>query len=103
MLDTNCYLAYNNLAWLLATAPKSKLRDGQKAVVYATRACDLTSWKEPYSLGTLAASYAETGNFAEAIKWESKCIVIGLPEKEMQQAHKELRLFEDKKPYHADK
>jgi len=102
-LDTNCFLAYNNLAWLLATAPKSKLRDGHKAVEYATRACELTSWKEPYSLSTLAAAYAEVGNFDEAVKWEKKCILLGLQEKDMGQAHKELNLFEQKKPYHAEK
>jgi hypothetical protein len=93
----------NNLAWLLATAPKSKMRDGQKAVEYAKRACDLDSWKNAYYLGTLAAANAEVGNFDEAVKWERKCIIIGLPEKEMQQARRELNLFENKKPYHADK
>jgi len=103
MLDTNCDVAFNNLAWLLATAPKSKLRDGQKAVEYAKRACELDSWKNPYYLGTLAAANAEIGNFDEAVKWERKCIIIGFPEKEMQQARKELNLFESKKPYHADK
>lgn len=102
LLDTNCYTAYNNLAWLLATAPQSELRDGQKAVEYAERACELTSWKNAYSLGTLAAADAEIGNFTEAVKWEKKCILSGLPEKEMHQAHKELDLFEQKKPYHAD-
>jgi len=102
-LDTNCAVAFNNLAWLLATAPKAKLRDGQKAVEYALRACKLNSWKDAYNLGTLAAAYAEIGNFDEAVKWERKCIIMGLPDKEMEQARKELRLFDQKKPYHADK
>jgi tetratricopeptide (TPR) repeat protein len=103
LLDTNCFLAYNNLAWLLATAPQSKLRDGQKAVEYAKRACELTLWKNPYCLGTLAAAYAETSNFSEAVKWERKCILLGFPEREMKQARMELNLFEEKKPYHAGK
>jgi tetratricopeptide (TPR) repeat protein len=102
-LDTNSVFAYNNLAWLLATAPQPKLRDGQKAVEYAKRACELSLWKNAYCLGTLAAAYAEIGDFNEAWKWESKCIELGLPEKDMEQARKELTLFEQKKPYHADK
>jgi len=102
-LDTNCVAALNNLAWLVATAPDAKLRDGEKTVQYANRACELSGWKNAYCLGTLAAAYAEVGNFDEAVKWEKKCILSGLPEKEMEQAHKELNLFEQKKPYHAEK
>lgn len=102
-LDTNSTGALNNLAWLLATAPKSKRRDGQKAVEYATRACELDLWKNPYYLGTLAAANAEVGNFDEAIKWERKCIIIGLPDKEMEQARRELKLFGNRQPFHADK
>jgi protein O-mannosyl-transferase len=57
----------NNLAWLLATHPDDTLRDGAEAVRLAERACQLTSGKDPMLLGTLAAAYAETGRFAEAI------------------------------------
>jgi tetratricopeptide (TPR) repeat protein len=102
-IDTNCVDGYNNLAWLLAISPDANLRNGQKAVEYATRACELYSWKEPHCLGTLAAAYAEIGNFDEAIKWETKCMESGLPDKEMSQARKELDLFQHKKPYHAGK
>ncbi len=102
-LDTNNFNALNNLAWLLATAPMAKMRDGQKAVEYAKRACELSSRKNAYCLGTLAAAYAEVGNFEEAVKWERKCIIMGLAEKDMDQARKELKLFDQKKPYHADK
>ena len=102
LLNSNNPTALNNLAWLLATAPKAKIRNGKKAVELAVRACELTDWHQPYCLGTLAAAHAETGNFEEAIKWENKCIVIGLREKDMIQARKELRLFQNKKPYHAD-
>ena len=103
-LDSNCFTAYNNLAWMLATAAEAKLRDGKKAVEFATRACELSKWKEPYCLGTLAAALAETGKFDEAIKWEEKCIQMGLPnEKDMVQARHELELFKQGKPYHADK
>jgi len=102
-IDESSVIANNNLAWLLATAPEAKLRDGKKAVKYATRACDLSGWKDAYCIGTLAAGSAEVGNFDEAIKWEQKCIQIGLlNEKAMAQARKELELFKEKKPYHSD-
>ena len=57
----------NNLAWLLATHPNDSVRNGAEAVRLAERACQLTSGKDPMLLGTLAAAYAETGRFAEAI------------------------------------
>ena len=50
--------AYNNLAWLLATCPDAKCRDGQKAVENAHKACQLDNGKHWYCLGTLAAAYA---------------------------------------------
>jgi hypothetical protein len=60
--------ALNNLAWLLATAPDDQVRDGSRAVELAERACQLTGWKHPVLMGTLAAAYAEAGRFDDAVK-----------------------------------
>ncbi len=57
----------NDLAWLLATHPDPALRDGQNAVRFAERGCALTAGKYPTLLSTLAAAYAETGRFSDAI------------------------------------
>ena len=57
----------NNLAWILATSSEQKLRDGQRAVELATRACQITDWKSAFLIGTLAAAYAESGSFSNAI------------------------------------
>jgi protein O-mannosyl-transferase len=57
----------NNLAWLLATCPDASLRDGKKAVEYAEYACLVTKFKDPHVVGTLAAAYAEAGQFPEAV------------------------------------
>jgi Flp pilus assembly protein TadD len=58
----------NNLAWLLATDPEPKSRNGAEAVQWAEQACALTGWKQHQILGTLAAAYAETGRFADAVR-----------------------------------
>jgi tetratricopeptide (TPR) repeat protein len=57
----------NNLAWILATASDSSIRDGAKAVGFAQEAVQLSGGREPLFLRTLAAAYAESGRFSEAI------------------------------------
>jgi tetratricopeptide (TPR) repeat protein len=57
----------DELAWLLATNPDSSARDGNEAVRVSERACDLTERKIPALLDTLAAAYAERGEFQRAI------------------------------------
>jgi tetratricopeptide (TPR) repeat protein len=57
----------DELAWLLATYPDSKSRDGTEAVRLAEHACELTERKIPALLDTLAAAYAEAGDFPQAI------------------------------------
>ena len=57
----------DELAWLLATNPDSQVRDGAEAVRLAEHACDLTQHKIPALLDTLAAAYAEAGDFPRAI------------------------------------
>jgi tetratricopeptide (TPR) repeat protein len=57
----------NNLAWLLATAPDVSLRNGGQAVELARQANERAGGKDPVILHTLAAAYAETGRFRDAI------------------------------------
>jgi tetratricopeptide (TPR) repeat protein len=93
--------AYNNLAWLLATSYQDRVRDGAKAVELATKAAELTKWQDANTLDTLAAAYAEAGNFEEAIKWENKA--LSFPEfakNSGEQSRQQLALFMSKKPYH---
>jgi tetratricopeptide (TPR) repeat protein len=59
--------ALNELAWILATAPDSRLRSGTEAVQLAKRACELVQNKQAAFLTTLSAAYAETGRFPDAI------------------------------------
>jgi len=59
--------AQTNLAWALATAPDASLRDGTKAVELAQNVARRAGHANAMVLRTLAASYAETGQFAEAV------------------------------------
>jgi len=68
----------DELAWLLATNPDPKLRDGAQAVRLAERACILTERRVPMMLDTLAAALAEAGDFSRA---------IGVVEEAVKRAH----------------
>jgi len=57
----------SNLAWLLATSSDASIRDGAKAVELAQQAVSLSGGREPLFFRTLAAAYAETGRFSNAI------------------------------------
>jgi protein O-mannosyl-transferase len=58
--------ALNNLALIRATSSDDSLRNGPEAVRLAERACQLTQFRQPSFIETLAAAYAEAGRFPEA-------------------------------------
>lgn len=60
--------AQNSLAWVLATYPEAAIRDGVTAVKLAQAAVELSGGNNPIALRTLAAAYAESGRFSEAIE-----------------------------------
>jgi tetratricopeptide (TPR) repeat protein len=92
--------AYNGLAWIKATAPQAELRDGEQAVDFATKACELTDWRNPFHLSALAAAFAETGNFPRAIEWHKKAMASpDFPQSKLDRARERLMLYEQGKPY----
>jgi len=66
--------AYKAQATILAKCIDKKYRDGVKAVAAATRACELTDWKDFEDLSILAAAYTEQGDFPSAIKWQTAAV-----------------------------
>jgi tetratricopeptide (TPR) repeat protein len=60
--------AMSNLAWVFATSPDQSLRDGPKAVQLAEQALRISGGRIPILFRTLAAAYAESGRFSEAIQ-----------------------------------
>jgi tetratricopeptide (TPR) repeat protein len=102
-IDPNYARAFGDLAYLQAACPADEFRDAGKAVENATKSCELTNWKDYRYVSTLAAVYAEVGDFALAVKWQKEAISL-LPQKERTrwQVNYEarLKLYESGKPYH---
>jgi tetratricopeptide (TPR) repeat protein len=65
-LQPNDPPALRRVAWVLATSPDAAIRDGAEALAFAVRALELSGGKDAQVLDTLAASYAEKGQFANA-------------------------------------
>ncbi len=66
--------AHDNFAWLLATCEDPAVRDPIRAVSHARRACELTRFHDWSHLSTLAACYAEAGDFPNASDWATKAL-----------------------------
>ncbi len=94
--------AYNNLAWIFATHPDPQIRDGAQAVRLAERACQLTNYKAPSLLDTLAAAYAEAGQFENAVKTAQKAVQLARAAKSKKLAkniQSRLDLYKANRPY----
>src|SRR5205823_3114801 len=94
-LDPNLADAYNAPAWILATCPDAKHRDGPAAIKLATKACELVGWRDANDLDTLAAAYAESGDFTSALEQLNKAIALD-PKNSLLRDH--LKLLQDEKP-----
>ena len=93
--------AHNDKAWLLATCVDPKYRDGKKAVELATIACEQS--KQTTFLDTLAAAYAETGDFERAISTQKKaCADKTLSAENRSALEKRLKSYEQKRPYREE-
>jgi len=75
-LSADASLAYaaNNLAWVLATHPDARLRDGVEALALARSAALETHALDAGVLDTLAAAEAENGDFAAAVATASRAL-----------------------------
>jgi tetratricopeptide (TPR) repeat protein len=90
----------NNLAWVLATSPDDPVRNAERSIELGTKACELTKYQKPHILSTLAAGYAEKGDWETAKKWSAKAVELGAKDDDVdQQLKKELESYKEKKPW----
>jgi len=93
----------NRLAWILAANPDAQLRNGNEAVQLASHACQLSDYRQPLLLATLAAAYAEAGRFPEALNSAKNAQNLALAAGQSELAAKcreFLDLFRAGRPYH---
>jgi len=91
----------NDLAWMLSTAPEEDLRDGKKALEMALQAYKGAGGNDPVILDTLAAAYAETGDYSKALETARKALALAEQEetKDLSASLKEeITLYEAGKP-----
>lgn len=92
-------LALNSKAWLLATCPVARCRDGTKAVEVATQAVEQDKG-DLWCLDTLAAAHAEAGDFDKAVEIQVKILRDQKLNKTFDEEFRQrLELYKKKKPY----
>jgi tetratricopeptide (TPR) repeat protein len=86
-------------AWLQATCRDASFRNGQKAVKDAKAACSIMVWKDEATIDTLAAAYAETGDFNSAVQYAQQALgVKGISSKDSKKIQRHLQLFQQHQP-----
>ncbi len=73
----NSPILLDDLAAMCAICSDASLRNGPEAVQLAEKACQLTHYAQPLFVQTLAAAYAETGRFDDAIWMAQKAGKLG--------------------------
>ncbi len=102
-LKPDLVAALNNLAWLLATSPEAEIRNGPEAVRLAEKACELSGYREAFLMGTLAAAYAEAGQFTNAVSLARRAITTASARgyvNVVTNNERLLKIYESGRPYH---
>lgn len=93
--------ALSSRAWLRAVCPDASFRNGKQAVSDAKGACSITSWKDSDYLDTLAAAYAEAGEFDAAVRYEEKAIALHKDPDGSKEEQQRLAMYRQRQPFRA--
>ena len=97
--DPDSPQAMNYVAWLWACAPDENLRDGKRALEFATRSCERTEFNDPGCLDTLAAAHAECGDFAKAVAFAEMAVQKTERDEDRAEFEQRLALFKEGRPH----
>ena len=101
-LKQNAQRLGNIVGWItIITALSMVIIMENMALENAQRACELSHWEEWLFVSTLAAAYAELGQFEEAIRYQKKAIAMNKnPEERDRRGQQErLNLYETAQPF----
>jgi tetratricopeptide (TPR) repeat protein len=104
-IDPSSTSAMLGIAWVLAVAPEGSVRNGAEAVSWAKKANDLGPATDAGALDTLAAAYAEEGQFSLAVASASRALDLATAQRNSTLASEirgRLRLYKVNKPYHVE-
>jgi Tfp pilus assembly protein PilF len=90
---------YNARAWLRATCPIAKFRDGRAALEDSLRSAQLRKQRDAFDLGTLAAVYADRGEYSLAVAAQERAQALYKAESDLGAGWARLVLYKEKKPY----
>jgi tetratricopeptide (TPR) repeat protein len=93
----------SNLAWILATHRNAEIRDGAQAIRLAVSCCQATGFSDASTVATLAAAYAEAGDYDKAAEKNRQALELlqkaGGQQSELDKLHQRQTLYESGQPY----
>jgi len=92
----------NNLAWILAASRKPGLREPEEAIRLSEKACEISEFKNPLYMDTMAVAYAAGGRFSEAVDAAEKAVALFLSSGQKKLAEKvrdRMGLYKAGQPY----
>ncbi len=75
-LGTSAAAALRQMAWVMATSPDAAVRNGAEATALAVQAIERSGGKDAAAWDTLAAAYAESGKFADAVETAARALAL---------------------------
>lgn len=99
--SVDSHSAWGNIAWILATCPEKKFRNGQRAVTIAKKLVQENP-NDATNLDNLAAAYAELGDFTSAVNYQKKAIKAIANEEQVEYKadfRQRLKNYQDQQPY----